>query len=75
MRGAVVTEDDAVGEGFRGEELETDGAMARLRVFTTEKWFVQLGMAARGIACCSKCGTPGRIVMRCRRLSVPLAPE
>src|SRR6267154_1096432 len=26
-----------------------------LRVFTTERWFVQLGMAARGIACCSKC--------------------
>jgi aryl-alcohol dehydrogenase-like predicted oxidoreductase len=24
------------------------------RVFTTEKWFVQLGMPARGIACCSK---------------------
>src|SRR5580700_312707 len=27
-----------------------------LRVFTTERWFVQLGMAARGIACCFKCG-------------------
>jgi len=24
------------------------------RVFTTEKWFAQLGVAARGIACCSK---------------------
>src|SRR5260370_33584875 len=34
-----------------------------LRVFTTEKWFVQLGMAARGIACCSKCGTSGRILL------------
>jgi hypothetical protein len=31
------------------------------RVFTREKWFVQLGMAACGIACCSKCGTSGRI--------------
>jgi hypothetical protein len=27
-----------------------------LRAFTTERWFVQSGMAARGIACCSKCG-------------------
>src|SRR5229473_1187726 len=26
------------------------------RVFTREKWSVQLGTAARGIACCSKCG-------------------
>src|SRR5882672_9189099 len=34
------------------------------RVFTTEKWFVQLGTAACGIACCSKCGTSCRIVMR-----------
>src|ERR1700681_3040655 len=34
------------------------------RVFTREKWFVQLGMAARGIACCSKCGTSGRIVIQ-----------
>jgi aryl-alcohol dehydrogenase-like predicted oxidoreductase len=25
-----------------------------LRVFTTEKWFVKLGMAARGIACCCR---------------------
>ena len=30
MRGAVVEEDDAVGEGFRGEELETDGAIVKL---------------------------------------------
>jgi hypothetical protein len=29
-RGAVVEEDDAVGEGFGGEEFEADGAMARL---------------------------------------------
>jgi len=28
--GAVVEEDHAVGEGFGGEEFETDGAMARL---------------------------------------------
>src|SRR5580704_8128389 len=34
------------------------------RVFTTGKWFVQLGMAARGIACCFKCGTPRRTVMQ-----------
>src|ERR1700719_4231876 len=33
-----------------------------LRVFTREKWFVQSGMAARGVACCSKCGTSGTIV-------------
>jgi hypothetical protein len=32
-----------------------------LRVFTTEKWFVQLGMAARGIVCSSKCGTSGKM--------------
>jgi hypothetical protein len=29
-RGPVVEEDDAVGEGFGGEELDADGAMARL---------------------------------------------
>jgi len=29
-RGAVVEVDDAVGEGFGGEELEADGAVARL---------------------------------------------
>jgi len=28
--GAVVEVDDAVGEGFGGEELEANGAMARL---------------------------------------------
>ena len=28
-------------------------------------------MAARGIACCSKCGTSVRIVIRCRRLLNP----
>jgi hypothetical protein len=30
-RGAVVEEDDAVGEGFGGEEFEADGAVARQR--------------------------------------------
>ena len=29
-RGAIVEEDDAVGEGFGGEELEADESMARL---------------------------------------------
>ena len=29
-RGAVVEVDDAVGEGFGGEEFEADGAVARL---------------------------------------------
>ena len=29
-RGAVVEVDDAVGEGFGGEEFEADGSMARL---------------------------------------------
>src|SRR3989442_3718351 len=28
--GAIVEEDDAVGEGFGGEQLEADGAVARL---------------------------------------------
>jgi hypothetical protein len=28
-RGAIVEMDDAVGEGFGGEEFEADGAMAR----------------------------------------------
>jgi len=41
------------------------------RVFTREKWFVQLGMAARGIACCSKCGTSGRIVMQVQAFKLP----
>ncbi len=31
-RGAVVEEDDAVEEGFGGEGLEADGAMARLNL-------------------------------------------
>ncbi len=35
---------------------QAESNLDSLRVFTTEKWFVQLGMAARGIACCSKCG-------------------
>ena len=41
------------------------------RVFTTEGWFVQLGMAARGIACCSKCGTSDRIVVQVLAFKVP----
>src|ERR1700730_12442708 len=41
------------------------------RVFTREKWFVQLGTAARGIACCSKCGTSGRIVMQVAAFKLP----
>src|SRR5258708_35186679 len=41
------------------------------RVFTREKWFVQLGMAARGIACCSKLGTSGRIVMQVPAFKLP----
>src|SRR6267378_908612 len=43
---------------------QAESNMDSLRVFTREKWFVQLGMAARGIACCSKCGTSSRIVMQ-----------
>ena len=38
---------------------QAESNLDSLRVFTTEKWFVQLGMAARGIACCSKCGPAG----------------
>jgi hypothetical protein len=34
---------------------QAESNLDSLRVFKTEKWFVQLGMAARGIACCSKC--------------------
>jgi hypothetical protein len=30
------------------------------RVFTTEKWSVQLDTAAREIACCSKCSPSGK---------------
>ena len=41
------------------------------RVFTSEKWFVQLGMAARGIAWCSKCDTSGRIVMQVPAFKLP----
>src|SRR6266550_1850600 len=45
-----------------------------LRVFTTERWFVQSGMAARGIACCSKCGeiwrSGGRVMANEITLSV-----
>src|SRR5258708_37291146 len=42
-----------------------------LGVFTTEKWLVQLGMAARGIACCSKCGTSGRIAIQVPAFKLP----
>src|ERR1700724_3078482 len=42
-----------------------------LRVFTRERWFVQLGMGARGIACCSKCGTSGKIVMQMSAFKLP----
>src|ERR1700691_5344797 len=41
------------------------------RIFTKEKWFVQLGMAARGIACCSKGGTSGRTVMQVPAFKLP----
>jgi hypothetical protein len=43
---------------------QAESNLDSLRVFTTEKWFVQLGMAVRGIACCSKYGTAGRIAMQ-----------
>jgi hypothetical protein len=42
------------------EQAESDSDS--LRVFTREKWSVQLDMAACGIACCSKCGTSGRMM-------------
>src|SRR5258708_25161437 len=42
-----------------------------LRIFTTERWFVQLDMAARGIACCSKLGTSGRIAMQVAAFKLP----
>src|SRR5580704_16167634 len=42
------------------------------RAFTTEKWFVQLDMAARGIACSSKRGTSGGTVMQARAFEVPV---
>src|ERR1700732_2556809 len=43
-----------------------------LRVFTTERWFVQLGMAARGIACSSKRGgcSGGKVMANELTLSV-----
>src|SRR5229473_2200774 len=50
---------------------QAESNLDSLRVFTTEKWFVQLGMAARGIACCSKCGTSGRIVMQVPAFKLP----
>src|SRR5258708_22136404 len=40
---------------------QAESNLDSLRVSTTEKWFVQLGMAARGIACCSKCGEIWRL--------------
>src|SRR5258706_1611183 len=55
------------------EQAESDPDS--LRVFTREKWFVQLGMAARGIACCSKLGTSGRIVMRVPAFKLPACPR
>jgi len=42
-----------------------------LRVFTTERWFVQLGMVALGIACCSKCDTSCRTVMQVPAFKLP----
>ena len=45
------------------------------RVFTREKWSVQLGMGARGIACCSKCDLSGRIVMQVPALKLRLLPS
>src|SRR5258708_1714009 len=45
---------------------QAESNLDSLRVSTTEKWFVQLGMAARGIACCSsavKSGCSGGNVM------------
>src|ERR1700694_5924611 len=45
---------------------QAESNLDSLRVFTTEKWFVQLGMAAGGIACCSsavKSGCSGGKVM------------
>src|SRR6266566_5034330 len=50
---------------------QAESNLDSLRVFTTEKWFVQLGMAARGIACCSKCGTSGRIVIQVPAFKLP----
>jgi hypothetical protein len=44
---------------------------AATTVFTRKRWFVQLDMAARGIACCSKYGTSGRIVMHTSALLSP----
>src|SRR6267154_3050639 len=50
---------------------QAESNLDSLRVFTTEKWFVQLGMAARGIACCSKCGISDRTVMQVPAFKVP----
>jgi len=45
------------------------------RVFTREKWFVQSGMAARGTACCSKCGTSDRIAVREHAFKLPACSQ
>jgi hypothetical protein len=50
---------------------QAESNLDSLRVFTTEKWFVQLGMAARGIACCFKSGTSGRIAMQVSAFKLP----
>src|ERR1700746_1233172 len=42
-----------------------------LRVFATGKWFVPLGMAARGMACSSKCAIAGRIAMQVPAFKLP----
>ncbi len=43
---------------------QAESNLDSLRVFTTEKWFVQLGMAARGIACCSSATVSGWVSMQ-----------
>src|SRR6266404_4077299 len=54
---------------------QAESNLDSLRVFTTEKWFVQLGMAARGIACCSKCDPSGGIVMQVPAFELPACPQ
>ena len=54
---------------------QAESNLDSLRVFTTEKWFVKLGMAARGIACCSKCGSSGRIVRQVPAFKLPACPR
>jgi hypothetical protein len=50
---------------------QAESNLDSLSVFTTEKWFVQLGMAARGIACISKRGTSGGIPMQVPAFKLP----